>query len=581
VHVNNGYHNFAGEAFLTWPDFLLGLDAEENGTAPFAPQGLAGSNIFFSSDFPGLFGRAYREWEADAYVQDDFQVTRRLTLNLGVRYDRLGHIADALGRNSSLDYRLLDPNPPATGTLAGYVVPSNYSGDIPPGVTRSNNEFAVDGNGQNTWNPRLGLAWQVPYTNRMVLRAAYGVYHTRYTGQPFIQLLNNPPFARSRFLIFGANAAATEAVPLPLDPVILPSFPAYSPATALTTTTFDPKFRAPIMQEYSLGMQTQLPAGIVAEVSYSGARGLHLIRQRSINQAGIASPTNPIRGETTNTLANVMLRVPFQGWDPANLFQIESAGASWYNALLLGLNKQFSHGLQSQVSYTFSRNLTTDPLTSVGANGGFSNGDQNNPRQRYGPDFFVRQQRFVANWTYLLPSPKHLSSVRGRMLGGWGVSGVATLQSGHKLLVVFNPNGRNVFGQTADRASLSGTCTPGHYLNPGPVTSNLGAYINAKCFSEPAPFSADDPYALGFGNSRVGIFDGPGQDNFDLSLIKRFTFRRPREDSYLEFRSEFFNAFNHPQFCDPDVQFNSSTFGQIFCTNVAPRIIQFALKFSF
>jgi len=304
-------------------------------------------------------------------------------------------------------------------------------------------------------------------------------------------------------------------------------------------------------------------------------------RFRSINQAAIASPTNPIRGETTNTLTNIMLRVPFQGWDPANLVQFESAGASWFNALMVGLNKRFSQSLQGQVSYTFSRNLTTDPLTSVGQTGGFSNGDQNTPKQRYGPDYFVREKRFIANWIYQLPNPKDLLSLRGRFLGGWGVAGVATFQSGHKLLVLFNPQGRNIFGQTADRASLSGACAPGHYLSLGSVTSNLGAYINASCFAKPAPFSADDPNGLGFGNSGVGIFDGPGQSNLDLSLSKRFAFRWPHENSVLEFRSEFFNAFNHPQFCDPDVEFTSPTFGQISCTSVAPRIIQFALKFAF
>src|SRR4029453_17482029 len=167
------------------------------------------------------------------------------------------------------------------------------------------------------------------------------------------------------------------------------------------------------------------------------------------------------------------------------------------------------------------------------------------------------------------------------ILGGWGVAGVTTFQSGHKLLVIFSPNGRNVFGQTADRASLSGACTKGHYLTPGSVTSNLSGYINASCFTEPALFSADDPIGLGFGDSGVGIYDGPGQNNFDLSLTKRFPFRWPGENSSLEFRSEFFNAFNHPQFCDPDVDFTSPTFGQISCTSVAPRIIQFALKLSF
>jgi carboxypeptidase family protein/TonB-dependent receptor-like protein len=576
---NQGSHTSAAEGFLSWPDFLLGLDAEGNGTAPFD---LASSNLIFSSDRPGLFDRAFRVWETNAYAQDDFSVSPRLTLNLGFRYERLGDIADAMGRNASLDPALLDRNPATSGTLAGYVVPSNYSGGaIPPGVTQGENQFAVKGDGQNTWNPRVGLAWQLPHTNRMVLRAGYGVYHSRYTGQPFSLLLNVPPFALNRFFIFGSNAAATEAVPLPLTPVNIPSFPAYSPATALGIATFDPHFRPPIMQEYSLGIQTQLADDIVLDVGYSGARGLHLIRGRSINQAGIASPTSPIRGETTNTLANVMFRVPFQGWDSANFTQIESAGASWYNALLVGLNKRFGHGLQAQVCYTFSRNLTTDPLTSVDGNGGISNGDQNNPKLRYGPDFFVREQRVIANFTYQFPGPQNLSSPKGRVLGGWGIAGVTTFQSGHKLLVIFNPNGQNIFGQRADRASLSGACRPGHYLNPGSVTANLNGYINVSCFAKPALFSADDPFGLGFGNSGVGIFDGPGQNNFDLSFTKKLAFRWPRENSFLEFRSEFFNAFNHPQFCDPDVLFNSGTFGQISCTSVAPRIIQFALKFTF
>src|SRR5215831_8342356 len=113
------------------------------------------------------------------------------------------------------------------------------------------------------------------------------------------------------------------------------------------------------------------------------------------------------------------------------------------------------------------------------------------------------------------------------------------------------------------------------------LASKLNAYISANCFAEPAVFSADDPNALGFGNSGVGIFEGPGQDNVDLSLSKRFALHRPRENSLLEFRAEFFNAFNHPQFCDPDVELNSPTFGQISCTSVAPRIVQFGVKFSF
>jgi hypothetical protein len=267
--------------------------------------------------------------------------------------------------------------------------------------------------------------------------------------------------------------------------------------------------------------------------------------------------------------------------------QIESAGASWYNALLVGLNKRFSDGLQFQLSYTFSRSLSTDNSTTTGPNGGISYGNQNDPSQRYGPDDFIRPQRFIANFTYQLPGPKDTQSLKGQALGGWMVAGVVTVQSGQRLTPTYNhlAGKPSVFGITAfDRPSLSGTCGIGNYANPGSAQSNIGGnktYINTTCFSAPAVFSADDPVGVGFGNAGVGVLSGPGQQNWDLSIMKRFPLRWPRESAVLEFRSEFFNAFNHPQFGDPDLEFTSTTFGRITTTVVNPRVVQFALKFSF
>lgn len=586
-----GFKYLAGELFLSWPDFLLGLDANDNGTAPFAPFGVAYSNIVASLDIPALFDRAWRVWETNAYFQDDYKVMPRLTLNIGLRYDRLGGLADKLGRNSSFDVRLADPNPPVSGSDNGYLVSSNYpGGTLPPGVNKVGNEIGGYGQNQNTWNPRVGFAWQLPKSNDFVLRGGYGIYHSRYTGQPFLQLLVGPPFGQIRELVAGQNAAASEQVPFPLDVPTLPYFPAYGPAPnpVLQTTIFDPRFQPPMIQEYSLGLQTQLPGGFLLETGYSGARGQHLIRERSVNQAQLASPTNPIRGEITNTIDNVPLRVPFEGFDPSYMLQIESAGASWYNALLVSLTKHFSHGLQFQASYTFSRDLATDGSSTTGPNGGVSIGDQNNPAQRYGPDDFIRPQRFIANFTYQLPSPKDAHSFKGQALGGWMLAGVVTVQSGHLLTPTYNHFAgiQSVFGTGAnDRPSLSGTCGIGNYLNPGSIESNTGgskSYINQACFTDPAVFSADDPNGVGFGNAGVGIIRGPGQQNWDLSLIKRFPMNWPKEGSNLEFRSEFFNAFNHPQFGDPDLEETShTTFGHITSTVVNPRVVQFALKFTF
>lgn len=585
-----GFQYLAGELFLSWPDFLLGLDANDNGTAPFAAYGLATSNIIASLDIPALFDRAWRVWEPNAYIQDDFKVTPRLTLNLGLRYDRLGDLADTLGRNSSFDVGLADTNPPASGSYDGYLVSSNYPGEtLPPGVKKVGNEFGGYGQHQNTWNPRVGFAWQLPKSNDFVLRGGYGIYHSRYTGQPFLQLLVGAPFAQLRELELGQNAAANEQVPFSLNVPTLPYFPAYGPAPnpVLQTTIFDPRFQPPMIQQYSLGLQTQLPGGFILETGYSGERGEHLIRERSVNQAELASPANPIRGQTTNTLANIPLRVPFEGFDPSLMQQIESSGASWYNALLVSLNKRFSHGLQFQVSYTFSRDLSTDAATTTGPNGGTSIGNQDDPAQRYGPDNFIRPQRFITNFTYQLPGPKDTHSFKGQALGGWMVAGVVTVQSGDLLTPTYNhlAGKPSIFGSSVnDRPSLSGLCGIGNYVNPGSIQSNIGGtktYINTSCFTDPAVFSADDPIGVGFGDAGVGIIDGPGQQNWDLSLIKRFPMTWPKEGSHLEFRSEFFNAFNHPQFGNPDLEFTSPTFGQITTTVVNPRVVQFALKFTF
>ena len=576
-----GFHFLAGELFLSWPDFLLGLDGAHSGT------GL--SNILGSIDLPGQFDRGYRVWEANTYAQDDIKISSRLTVNLGLRYDRLGDLGDIKGRNSSFDFSMANPNPPAGGTLQGTVVPSNFSGTIPPGVTQINNEFGIKGDGQNTWNPRVGFAWQLPYTNRFVLRGGYGVYHSRYTGQPFIQLLTAPPFAQLRQLVLGANVAANEQQPFALATPTFPAFVPYSPATSNAITVFAPDFRPPTIQEYSLGVQTELSKNTVLEVGYSGARGTHLIRERSINEAGIASAANPIRGVTTDTRANIALRVPFEGFSPSAASVIESEGASWYNALLVGLNQRLSHGLRVQGSYTFAKSLATDVTSTTGPNGGQAIGDQNNPNQRYGPDQFIRKHRLIVNYTYDLPGPKDNGALK-QALGGWTVAGVTTLQSGQNLTPLLT-NALNVFGITNDRPSVSGACTPGQYVNSsGP--SHFKNYFNSACFTKPAVFNpANDPLGTGFGNAGVGILEGPGQFNWDVGIIKKFAVSWPREGTGAEFRTDFFNAFNHTQFANPSVTLplgcsasvpgSCGTFGRITDTSVGPRVIQFALKLKF
>jgi hypothetical protein len=191
----------------------------------------------------------------------------------------------------------------------------------------------------------------------------------------------------------------------------------------------------------------------------------------------------------------------------------------------------------------------------------------------------VRPQRLVINYTYELPTPHWNSAFAQQTLGGWSVQGVTIFQTGHYLTIA-DTNGANVYGITTDRASLSGTCTPGQYVTSGSLTSKLSSYINKSCFMAPAAIG-DDGFATGFGNSGVGIVRGPNELNFDFSLMKRFPMKKIREGANLEFRAEFFNIFNHPLFQDPDANFTDPSFGQITNTYGNPRIVQLALKFSF
>ena len=147
-------------------------------------------------------------------MQDDYKVTAHLVLNLGLRYERIGDISDALGRTSNFDISRADPNPPADGSLNGFVVASNFPRDASAGVTRSSSLLAIAGDGQNTLNPRIGFAGIAGYRGRVVLRGGYGIYHETPTGQPNLQLLTNPPFSDYRLVEGPVNAAATWATPI-------------------------------------------------------------------------------------------------------------------------------------------------------------------------------------------------------------------------------------------------------------------------------------------------------------------------------------------------------------------------------
>jgi hypothetical protein len=562
--------------FLSWPDFLLGLDAGSNGTGTF-------SNVYGSADDFGLFQRNYRAWGGSAFAEDDIRLRKSLTLNLGLRYERFGQFADELGRNSSFDINKVDPNPPPGGSLAGYVVGSNFQAAIPTGVQRAGNSAGNYGDGQNTIAPRIGFSWQIlPNVSRAVLKGGYGIYYSQPTGQAFFQSVFGAPFSEPRLVVGLPNAAATFQNPFQQPfptPDSFPLFTPYGPNSSSTIYAVSPNFRPSMIQQFSLNLQWELHDGWLWEAAYVGARGIHLLRQRSADQAGNATPSNPIRGQASDTLANISLRTPILGVAPDSMNIVESEGSSWYNGLELSLTKRWSHGFQFLASYTFSKTLDTDgtDINSISAGNTLTLGDQNSPRQRWGRASSDRTHRFVLSGTWTLPGPA--TDIEHAILAGWALSGVVIVQSGSALTVALT-NATNVFGISEDRAQLTGTCTKNHLLTGGSTATKLTDYFNKSCFTTP-PIIGADGEGTTFGDSATGIVDGPGQANVDLSISKLLAIPWPHDGSSLQFRAEFFNTFNHPQFANPDSNFSSPTFGVIPRTAVNARVGQLGLKFSF
>jgi hypothetical protein len=408
------------------------------------------------------------------------------------------------------------------------------------------------------------------------------LYFSRPTGQAFFQGASAAPFALLRNSVGATNGAATFekpfAQPFP-TPESFPLFAAYSPSSATTIYTTPPEFRPALTQQYSLNIQMELSRGWLLETAYVGTRGTHFQRVRSFNQALHATPEKPIRGVTSDTVANIPLRVPIAGIPADSLDLVESAGNSWYNGLELNLTKRIGHGLQLLASYTFSKALDTDGANINGTSAGvaLTLGDQNSPRQRWGRASFDRTSRFVFSGIWDLPSPR--SGLVRALLGGWNLASVVTIQSGSALTIA-DTNAHNVFGISEDRAELTGTCTKGQLVKRGPIQSKLNAYFNASCFTTPQIIGADG-IGTGFGNSATGLVDGPPQANMDLAVSKRLPLNLHHERCEIQFRAEFFNALNHPQFANPDPNFTSPTFGVISSTSVNPRVGQLALRLQF
>lgn len=583
--VNSGEQVYGQVNFSSWPDFLLGMNGAQNGTAGLPsvpPNGF--SDVLYSFDLLGVLAAHPRVWEISAYGQDDWQLFADLTLNLGLRWEWLPPFTDLNGRATNVNPALVDPNPSSSGTLAGYVVPANWIYPVPAGVVKSGITSFIPGSGTPTWDPRIGFAYILPSSHgRAVVRGGYGIYYSAITGNSQFQSIPNLPWALIRTFVPPFNGGASWAHPFqePIPPLSqFPFFAAYTPTSDLSSIATQQTLRPAITQQYAFNVQTAITPTLALQLGYVGSNSNHLIYSHSINQAGIATAQNPIRGETTNTLSNLSMRVPYQGWDPAGFEEQSSEGRSNFNALEVTLKKNLSHGLEFLSAYTWSKTLSTGAANVVGSTFGEGTyGDQNNLYAGYGEANFSRRDRLIVSAIYGLPRVRHGSGVTGKTLSGWALTTVVTVQSGTSLAFL-NINSSNLFGTSNDFAYLdpSAAGCDGRIGREGSVEGRLNQYFNTACFSSPPVTSSDGGTA--FGNTRPGLLRGPAQHNVDLAMRKTMALK---QSVALEFRAEFFNAFNSAQFGNPDTTFSDgpSAFGRITSTSVAPRVGQLGLKLNF
>jgi Carboxypeptidase regulatory-like domain/TonB-dependent Receptor Plug Domain/TonB dependent receptor len=583
-------------------------------------------NAFVSVFGSGLGNRSLRAHDYNFFVQDDWKVTPKLTLNLGLRYELDMPPYDTRGRIATFDPSLYVPRPLAVaGTpigppVGGYVQAGNVipAYDLPdvPNVDKR----VVNSLDPNNFAPRVGFAYSPLDSGRMVVRGGYGIFYSRTSFQYITLNVIAPPT-----YVFGARVGVPAPIPFS-DPFFAApassQFPTLVPGVALSGTLFDRNIRTPYLQQYNFNVQYEVFKDYLFEAAYVGTHGINLFRQIAINQAPLVtnggSITNAVTGAviTTNTPANAALRAPYQGVSVNGFFQNQSTAQSTYNSLQLSLTKRFSKGLQFLASYTFAKSI--DNASGQGGGAGFGGvvnpggvgetssiiGNQRDNRANRGLSDFDRKHRFVFSFLYDLPKPGFADdSAAGRLLfSNWQLAGIITSMSGLPIDIVDTGAG-SFYGLSGGSAPLARPNLVGDPFSNVPE----GFFFNPAAFARPVvlagqviPSSGGTAVAgaLGtdFGNVGRNVLRGPGQNNVDFSIIKRF---RITESKNLEFRTEFFNLFNQVNYANPISDLNAvassggtidavtgrvtspGSFGRIISTSSNPRLIQFALKFNF
>jgi hypothetical protein len=484
------------------------------------------------------------------FIQDDYKLTPKLTLNLGLRYEFA-----TPPREKNNNFANFDPK-------TGAPILAKDGGVF---------ERALIHPDRNNFAPRFGFAYSP--TSRWVIRGAYGVFYTHTVRQGREGLLGfNPPFLVDNLIQTTVTGAAAVASAAPFR--LVNGYPTgLLDPNSLSPTVLrraqDANQRSPYIQQYNFGIQYELMKDLLFDVAYVGNKGTKLNGFRNLNQRAVIQNANGSQSAGAR---------PYPAF--GDIQWMENRVNSSYHSLQTRLEKRFSGGLTGLLSYTWGKALTGSPdhISTSGGGAGIDTGtfrspqDGNNVRADRGLAEFDIKHRFVASYVWELPFGhgrrfgNDWNTAADLLFGGWQVTGIHALQSGLGLTATLS--GATVLSLGSER-----TVRPNLVGNPVLPDSQrtLARWFNTDAFA------AFNPAPQAFGTAGVGIMRGPGLVNFDFTLAKNFNVTERR---YFQFRTELFNAFNRANFGPPDIRRDNSGFGRILTAGNA-RIIQFGLKFYF
>ena len=526
---------------------------------------------------PNMNGRGY---SYGVFAQDDWKITSRLTLNLGLRYELHPPLKDA-GYNTAAFL----PTYNVDGVTGAVVVPnqtalgytsSDFATSIAPSPIITASQAGIPAALRYTYKkdfgPRIGFAWRLAGTDKTVLRGGWG----RFIEQPLGFSLVSGWAVSSSFVNYTGQSqtapggSPTISFPSPFATTVVPGGAAFEYA-------FPIHYIDPSVQQWNLTLEQDLGHDVGFRLSYIGSHGSNLETFVDLNQ---------VQPNTIGWANEFPIDAPFQSW--GYIQSIVNGARSNYNSMSAAVNKRFVNGLQFQASYMWTRDLSDAQgyaPSAITTEMNSTSSDRFNLGLDYGNSIFDRRNRFLATYLYELPFGKGKPLLpRGGALntvvGGWQLGGVIVLQTGAFLTpyqTTTDPGGTNLL---SNAGSTRADIVSGMPVYVHRQVSGAGdpVFLNVNAFTDPPNNSAS------FGNAGVGNVFGPGTQSFSISLIKSTNLW---EGAKLQFGAEAANAFNHRNYETPDMNVDDGPTGFGIITGLqtaegaGPRNIEITARVSF